>query len=552
MVHNATVRILLALLAVSVASAVPLGSAALARSSKPQRPNIVVLETDDQTVESLRVMPNVQRLLAARGVTFDSSFVSFSLCCPSRATFLTGQYAHNHGVFGNSPPQGGYYKLDGSNTLPVSLQAAGYATVHLGKYLNGYGTRDATEVPAGWSEWHGSVDQSTYRYYGVTLNEGGKLTTYDSEYTTDVYSRKAAEIVRRRAASAQPFFLWVAFLAPHAGGPTGPGHPQGTPLPAPRHQGRFAAEPLPTPPSFDEQDVSDKPSFVRSRSLLRSGGTAVIAQRYRLRLESLLAVDEAVAQIVQALAASGELDDTVIVFTSDNGFMHGEHRIPNGKVVVYEPSVRVPLILRGPGIPAGTHLSQPVSNIDLAPTFAALAGAKLLRKVDGRSLLPLFRDRGLHWGRDLLEEAGGNAGFEAIRTPRYLYAEYGNGERELYDLVRDRDELVSRHEDPAYAAVRLELARRLAVLQRCAGDSCRNGPSVALSVRCASTTLQATLSGADQRLVTYVDFLVDGRRVARDRSAPFSRAVAGKYVRASAYLVDGRLVTRDRAAPRCR
>jgi N-acetylglucosamine-6-sulfatase len=528
-----------------------------ASASEPLRPNIVVLETDDQTLESLRVMSNVRHLLAARGATFDSSFVSYSLCCPSRATFLTGQYAHNHGVFGNFPPDGGYYKLDSSNTLPVWLQQAGYATIHVGKYLNFYGARDETEIPPGWTEWHGAVEARTYFYYGVRLNEDGRLTTYPTDYMTDLYAEKAAEIVRRRAASPQPFFLWVGFVAPHSGLPTLPGAPALSPLPAPRHVGRFAQEPMPTSPAFNEKDVSDKPAFVRDRPPLDTASVAEIVHRYRLELESLLAVDDAVGDVVDALSETGELDNTLIVFTSDNGYMHGEHRIPSEKVVVYEPSIRVPLVMRGPGIPAGLHLRQPVANIDLAPTFVEIANATPGRTMDGRSLLPLFKDPGIQWGRDLLVEAGDNMGlsvpFKAIRTPRYLYAEYPDGEREFYDLVRDPYQLVNRAGDGATQQLRSEIARRLGGLAACKGQSCKRGPALALTLRCGSDGLQATLSGRDKRLVTFVDFLVDGRPVTRTRALPFRRSLPdGQTVRARAGLVDGRLVTRDRRAPRCR
>src|SRR5262245_9235995 len=269
--------------------------------------------TDDQTVESMGVMPNVKRLLADKGATFENSFVSFSLCCPSRATFLTGQYAHNHGVLSNKAPYGGYYALDGANTLPVWLQRAGYATALVGKYLNQYGLRNPREVPLGWTECHASVDPATYDYYGYMLNENGRLAHYGHDpasYQTDVYGRKAAEVVRRRAAAAAPFFLWVAFLAPHSGGPGKENRPPDSPLPAPRHLGRFASRPLPRPPSFNEADVSDKPGGIRSRPRLDATRIARVAQRYRLRLESLLAVDDAVARIVAALKQSGELNNT--------------------------------------------------------------------------------------------------------------------------------------------------------------------------------------------------------------------------------------------------
>jgi N-acetylglucosamine-6-sulfatase len=460
--------------------ATAVGSASVGPASAEQaRPNVVVIMTDDQTVESVRVMTNVKRLLRDRGATFRQSFVNFALCCPSRATFLTGQYAHNHGVLGNAPPSGGYAKLDHTNTLPVWLQDAGYYTAHLGKYLNGYGRTNPTEIPPGYDEWHGSVDPSTYRFYGYTLNENGRLVTFERRYQTDLYAEKAARIIGRRAPLAKPFYLSVAFLAPHSGGPREPDDPvgQATPVPAPRHRNDFASEPLPRPPGFNEQNVSDKPVGIRNRPLLTPTRIRKIRENYQQRLESLLAVDQAVGTIVAALRRAGELDDTLIVFTSDNGFFHGEHRVPSGKVLLYEPSIRVPLIMRGPGIPAGLRLSQRVANIDLAPTIVDAAGATPARVMDGRSLLPVIADPGVPLGRDLLVVRGPGTGtFAAIRAPNYLYAEYGNGEQELYDLTRDPYELRSRHADPAYAAVKADLALRLAHLRACSGISCRTRP----------------------------------------------------------------------------
>jgi N-acetylglucosamine-6-sulfatase len=467
-----------------LAAAVVLPSAAAAVSPEAgaapaqTQPNVLVIMTDDQTVESMRVMTNVNRLLRDRGTTFRSSFVTFALCCPSRATFLTGQYAHNHGVLGNAPPAGGYAKLDHTNTLPVWLQDAGYYTAHLGKYLNGYGRSNPTEIPPGYDEWRGSVDPTTYRFYDYTLNENGRLRTYGT-YQTDLYARKAARIIRRRAPSEQPFFLWVAFLAPHSGGPREPDDPAGqpTPVPAPRHQDAFDSEPLPKPPGFNERDVSDKPLAIRRRPLLGPGRIRIVRENYQQRLESLLAVDEAVAKLVATLRRAGELGDTLIIFTSDNGFFHGEHRVPSGKLLAYEPSIRVPLIIRGPGIPAGLRLGQRVANIDLAPTIVNAAGATPGRVMDGRSLLPVIAQPNTPLRRDLLVERGPGAGtFTALRVPAYLYVEHGNGEQELYDLTRDPFQLASRHADPAYAAIEENLALRLDHLRACSGLACRVRP----------------------------------------------------------------------------
>jgi arylsulfatase A-like enzyme len=538
---------------------------------------VIVIMTDDQTVESLRVMPNVQRILADQGVTFDDSVVSFSLCCPSRATFLTGQYAHNHGVFGNRPPNGGYYKLDSTNTLPVWLQKAGYYTAHVGKYLNSYGYFNPLEVPSGWSEWHGAVDPSAYNYFGYYLNEDGRLVNYGNDppsYQSDVYAWKAAYVIRSRAPSPQPYFLSIAFLAPHAASPEGsqppPGYPFGLPVPAPRHQGSLASEPLPTPQSFNEVDVSDKPADIRAIPLMSDDLIGKVQENYRRRLESLLAVDEALRGIWQAVEDTGEAANTVVIFTSDNGYLQGEHRIPNGKVLPYEPSIRVPLVLRGPGIPAGKHLRQQVWNGDLAPTILDLAGATAGRTIDGESLVPLFRDRGLEWGRDVLLEAGADGGggipFEGLRTDGFVYLEYANGDRELYDLAKDPDELQSVHADPAYVEVRDELARRLAALRVCAGAACHAGPSLRLDVgysagaaHCARDDVTARVAGPDARWLAQVDFRVGGRATAKADSAPFSKRISrlafrrGKSarLRARAQLRDGRVLTLDRSILAC-
>jgi N-acetylglucosamine-6-sulfatase len=555
-----------AVLALSAVLCAGSGGAPSAASASPRRPNVVVLMTDDQTVESLRVMPNVERLLVDRGAYFENSFVSFSLCCPSRATFLTGEYAHNHGVLSNHPPFGGYARLDGSSTLPVWLQRAGYSTILLGKYLNGYGKRNPTEIPPGWTEWHGSVDPSTYNYFGYTLNENGTLVKYGTDpasYQTDIYAEKAVDIVRRRAASDRPFFLWVAFLAPHAGGPKSPDRPPDSALPAPRHQGRFASVRLPRPPSFNEADVSDKPGGIRIRPRLDAHAVAVATRRYQLRLESLLAVDEAVGRIVDELQRSGELDNTLIIFTSDNGFLQGEHRIPVGKVSVYEPSTRVPLIMRGPGIPPGLRLRQPVANIDLAPTIVDAAGARAGLRMDGESLWPILRDPGVFWGRDLLHEGPGDGPgalqFTAIRTPRWIYVRYFSGAEELYDLESDPYELTNLRADPAAAAVRDELRARLAALEMCAGETCRAGPQLALTLdvqgACPDAEATVDVAGADAAKIVRVRFLVDHVVVDTVHDAPFSLneplSSSSATLRAHVVLDDGRELTEDRVLPAC-
>ncbi len=500
------------------------------RQSAESRPNIVVIMTDDQTVESMRVMPGVRASLAAGGTTFELAYASTALCCPSRATLFTGQYMHNHGVLGNRPPEGGYGRLDTREYLPVWLQRAGYHTIHIGKFLNRYGQdKPPTDVPPGWSEWYASVDLSTYQYSGYQLNENGFVSTYP-RYQADEYTQRAVDAIGRLSPRAAPFFLSLAYLAPHSGGPRDPDDPPGlvTPRPADRHRDVFAAEPRPRSPAFNEADVSDKPRFIRRLPRLSADRRAAVLENYRQRLESLLAVDEGVVRVVDALRSAGELENTLIVFTSDNGFFHGEHRIPYGKVMVYEPSVAVPLIMRGPGVPAGARRRQLVSNVDLAPTILEAAGASPGRVQDGRSLFGLLRDRGVEWGRELLFE--GPTGFDAVafsalRNERYLYVEYDSGERELYDMKRDPAQLRSLHSDPAHEAVQARLAERLAALQVCAGATCNARPRVRLAFRrCRPRVHAAALE-----------------RVRLHRR--------GSLLRARVRTADGRLVTLDRRIP---
>lgn len=557
-----------ALVALAVLAAVAGAAAApgAAPARKSQRPNVVVISTDDQTVESLRVMANVNRLLAAQGTTFDNSFASFPLCCPWRATFLTGQYSHNNGVVGNHLSNG-LANLDERNTLPVWLRASGYATAFVGKYLNGYGVRDPRLVPPGWDEWYAGV---TMGYFNYTMNRNGKLLRYGStpgSYQTDVYTKTALNVVRRRAPDDRPFFLWLSYFAPHHGDPVEPSDVGSlkSAVPAPRHAGRFATEPLPQTPSFGEADVTDKPAALQRRAVPSPEVVEALTSTYRQRLESLLAVDEGVAQLVAALRAAGELERTLLVFTSDNGFLEGQHRIVNAKEFVYEPSVRVPLVVRGPGVRHGVRVQQPVSNVDLAPTIVELAQARPRRVLDGVSLVPLLRDPGLEWGRDVLLERGpgtaastGTRLYTAIRTPRFKYVENLSGERELYDLAADPDELQSLHADPAFGAMQALLAQRLAALRDCAGTACNTGPALQLEAPDEGGCVRRVrVAGGDEPQVAYVHFTANGRFLAAAEAAPFEHVfVPGSTppdarVRVLAVLHDGRRLTLDAAVRVC-
>ena len=287
-------------------------------SASSARPNVIVVMSDDQTLDSMRYMPQTEARLGERGTTFSQYVDNYALCCPSRSTFLTGQYAHNHGVLGNSPPLGGFDKLDSTNTLPVWLQRAGYYTGLIGKYLNGYEphrTDDPPLVPPGYSEWQGTT--RTYSFYNWEMNENGVLVPYGTapeDYDSDVFTAKAVDFVERRAPAAQPFFLWLTYLAPHGGGPNPSPQPpadcSNTAKPAPRHAAALDSEPLPQPPSFNEVDVSDKPAMIRNQPLMTPAQIVNAQREYRCRIESLLAIDEGVARLVDALRSSGELENT--------------------------------------------------------------------------------------------------------------------------------------------------------------------------------------------------------------------------------------------------
>ncbi len=577
----------------AVAAALVLGSLsapAPASTQPPPRPNVVVVMTDDQTQASLPFMGEVGSELVAKGTTFANNFTNWPLCCPSRATFYTGQYAHNHGVLGNGAPDGGATKFDDSSTLPLWLQAAGYQTIHVGKYLNGYGTgaSDAAYVPPGWNEWYAATGGTVQSVYDYTLNQNGALVDRGQavgDFKQDVFTDLAVEAINRHAPGG-PFFLGVMYTAPHGGGPNPNPQPpsdcgNAAPKPAPRHATAFDDEPLPQPSSFNEADVSDKPAAIRALPSITASELANIQRKYRCRLESLLSVDEGVGRIVAALRASGELDDTLIVFTSDNGFFHGEHRVQSGKNRVYEESIRVPLVIRGPGIAAGATVEDLSINADLAPTVLDAAGASAGLPEDGRSLLPFARHPERLHGRELLLEKGDvledeedlapqSGGFAAIRTSRYAYVENATGEVELYDLRGDPYELTNLHGSPAYSAVEAALASRLATLRSCAGETCRTHPSLRLelprSIRAHGRSCRPArdfivrVRGAGVAAVEQVSFSVGSRPEGRDRAAPLSERIRPRLlrgprrpeIRALAEMVDGREFSLQKRVRICR
>jgi arylsulfatase A-like enzyme len=495
----------LALAATAVAAAVT--SPEPTEGARQQtRPNIVLVVTDDQTLAAFngRTMPYTVANVAGAGTTFNNTIATNPLCCPSRATMITGQYSHNTGVMNNNP---GYPALnDKKNVLPAWLRAAGYYTAHVGRYLNEYPHGKKSKPAPGWDSWVAALEPRGYLKYDLrvgrkTVEFGKKL----KDYLTTVINKRVNATIRKRAASPQPFFLQVDHLAPHAGpGMGGPCAGSDVPDALPADYAQFANEPLPTPPSLNEEDISDKPSFVQKVPSLTEKNLATITQRYRCAQGSLLAVDRGMAQIDAALAKAGELENTIVVFVSDNGFFNGEHRLPREKIRPYEEALHVPLAMRVPpgllGAPTVSSVDELVGNIDLVPTLLEFAGAPpcykpgRCRVMDGRSLVPLLLGQG-GWPQDralVIEFRTGDEKFNTsssctysgVRTPSYTYVQHTSvpsppdgrcvpaDERELYDLAADPYQLQNQY--PAqpgsfYEPIQSELAGRLAQLAGCSG-----------------------------------------------------------------------------------
>jgi N-acetylglucosamine-6-sulfatase len=435
-------------------------------------PNVVVIMTDDQWFDSMAFMPKTTDLLGASGVTFTNFHATNPVCCPSRSTYLTGQYSHTHGVESNQAPNGGFAQFNDTSTLATWLDAAGYHTTHIGKYLNGYGNaQNRLYIPPGWDNWLAAT-RGTQLLYDYQLNQNGTLVEYGStpqDFKTDVFAGLAVANIQARAGNG-PFFMSVNVTAPHGEF----GEDGQSVRAAPRHEGMFSTQPFPTKASFNEPDVSDKPQWVQNQVPLTAEGQADIVQSWKDKLEGLQSVDDLVASVVNALRVEGALDDTVIFFTSDNGFQFGEHRIPGGKTRVYEESSRVPLLVRGGPFTGGATRSQVVGNIDLARTIADLTGVTPGLTPDGISLVPYAAKRNYRTQRALLLEnnpLGANA-FDAIRTKKWVYSSLATGEEELYNVVKDPLQLTSLHAKRSQAARKARLAAVLAELETCAGPSC--------------------------------------------------------------------------------
>ena len=489
------------------------------------RPNVLVLMMDDMRDDDLQFLPNVRRLIRDQGVRFTNTFSAHPLCCPARASFFTGQYSHNHEVWSHKAPFG-FRVFDDSETLPVWLtEDGGYDTTFVGKYLNGYGRMPMPDgstslryVPPGWSDWRAAVDNvhdepeseelqgGVYRYFDTTLSNNGRLEPHQGAYQTNLFSDITQDVIRRQARDTKPFFIETAFAAPHVGSPREKDDPRRfrrsdgftqtwqNPARPSYVKGRFDHRISAIPTALDEGDISDKPAFLKNQPPLVQQEWDAILEDYRQRVEALSVVDDEIANIIESLERTGELDNTYVLLTSDNGFFLGEHRRRQGKILPYDPALRVPLVIRGPGIPAGEERRDPFQMIDFAPTILDMAGVRTPPEVDGESMLGVAREGDRGWRRPIFTETGprrlsgdtleritplerehGPSSLrftQGVRTGRYLYVEHASRDTELYDMRRDphqRDSLAGR---PRYRSLQRALATELDRLRTCAGASC--------------------------------------------------------------------------------
>ena len=528
-------------LAVTVGAVIapgPVGARRAGAARATTRPNILFVLTDDMTRADLHAMPGVEQAIGAQGMRFTHAMVSVSLCCPSRTTILRGQYAHNTGVETNGGTNGGFeaaYRFGVErSTVATWLHRAGYRTGLIGKYLNGFpNTAPESYRPPGWTTWVTPVAGNPYNEYGYRLNVNGRLVDHGftpADYGTSVYLRHARRFIARSARAHRPFFLDLALYAPHRPA-----------TPAPRDVDRFRGRPLPESPSFDESDIRDKPRWLRTVPRMTPRVELRSQALFNRRRESLQAVDRGVVQLVEQLRQLGQLRNTYIVFTSDNGFHNGQHRLPAGKQTAFDEDVRVPLLVRGPDVRPGSTSGALIGNVDFAPTFARLAGARVPTFVDGRSFAERLHGRQPatarhaflieHWpevgstprsprlpleppdndqtdapgargrppgrghrrGRHLrhrprhlgIEDIENIPEYHGVRTATYTYVEYLDGDRELYDVRRDPYELTNVYDD-ATQATKVALGDELAQLTYCRAGQCRTGdarPAVTLHFR---------------------------------------------------------------------
>lgn len=455
-----------------------------ARQAGPP-PNIIVITADDQALSTFRrdVMPATHDLLVDSGTSFKNFIATDPTCCPSRATFLTGEYAHNTRVFANNP---GYVALRAKdNVLPVWLQQEGYVTAQIGKWLNKYGKavgRNSTPAP-GWDQWVAALERRSYYDYELQVN-GDTVSYGDSarDYLTRVLQNYAVKTIRRYVPDKKPLFLSFNPYAVHKGAGDKTGRCAGAPVPGPHDGDLFVTDPLPEKPSFNEKEIDDKPTFIRRLPPLSFEEALDVQRQWGCTLAAARGIDRAVEEIYDAVRRAGELANTVFVYWSDNGVFYGEHRLPSQKQQAYEEALRVPLVISTPLSRSGGSpdtVTATTGNIDLAPTILHLAGGEPCRGrdecriMDGRSLTPLLRGAGAGFPDDRhlviqyrlqkdRSKRGSTCSFSGLWTPDEVYIETRRSvvhpeetrdcerklEYERYNLVTDPFQLDNLAYDP--------------------------------------------------------------------------------------------------------
>ena len=459
------------------------GTEAGAAVSDP--PNIVFILADDQPTASFtpEVMPETFSRIVEPGTSFTSFLATPPLCCPYRAGFITGQYPHNHGVTTNRP---GYSLLrEPGNILPVWLQQAGYRTAMIGRYLNKTRIALGTDAGPGWDEWYSA--ELTGGYWRPSITTNGKVRQVPG-YATEIFSERAVTFIENSAKRSDPFFVWLPHLAPHVSsevaGPCGPASSK----PKQPDYDAYAGPSLDSvvSPAFNETSVADKPGELGRLPRLVAEERKRLQRRWRCAVASLAAVDRGVGDVMNALERTGELDNTIVIYGSDNGFFYGEHRLTGGKAKPYDEAWRVPFAMRVPqsvlGATPPRQVDSSLTQMDLTATLLALTGAGSCaltyecRRLDGRSFAGILRkpgDDGWTHRRPILFELWPDCDERdlGVRTDDFVYAqtapECGGGDRVLYDLDRDRHQLHN------LAQVRTrkgaELLQLAARLRRCSG-----------------------------------------------------------------------------------
>ncbi len=436
-------------------------------SAPAVRPNLIVILTDDLDVPTYLQMRRLRDVMAAQGLSFTRTYAAQPMCAPSRASILTGQYTHNHHVFTNHLPDGGFpaFRALERDTIATWLKAAGYRTSLVGKYLNDYPRTEADNyVPPGWDDWFGHMSSlEDGRYSNYWVNDNYNVSRYgatEQDYSTDVETKHAVQWIRDSGGRPEPLFLYLAPESPHDPA-----------FYARRHAGEFRDAAAPRGPAFNEGDVSQKPSWVRQLEYMTPQMIDDLDRFQRNRLRCMRAVEDMLENVLQALVETGRFGNSYVFFVSDNGLLMGQHRAINAKGNQYEESIGIPLVVRGPGVAAGS-VDQPVLNIDLAPTLLELAGARIPESVDGRSLVPFLRGtRPASWRTDVLIENYGLGPTYTLRTPEWMYTHQDTEELELYDMRADPYQLKNLRRQAAPAQLD-SFEQRIKTILACRGASC--------------------------------------------------------------------------------